>query len=88
LAVNAKVATVLGSIPASSNTVETWEGADEAVLSNVHKKDYYIAGPSKPLTETVQKYACGGKIRYGTNPRTNKTDPQRVTVKSVGKPFI
>ncbi len=71
--VNAKIAIVLVSIPESSN---------------VHKKEYYITGPSKPLTETVQKYACGGKIRYGTNPRTNKTDPQRATVKSVGKPFI
>jgi hypothetical protein len=34
LAVNVKVATVLGSIPASSDTGV----ADEAVLNNVHKK--------------------------------------------------
>ncbi len=31
------VATVRGSIPASSDTLE-YEGADEAVLNNVHKK--------------------------------------------------
>jgi hypothetical protein len=38
LAVNAKVATDLGSIPASSDTVESEGAADEAVLNNVHKK--------------------------------------------------
>jgi hypothetical protein len=38
-----KVATVRGSIPASSDTLE-YEGADEAVLNNVHKKN-----PKKPL---------------------------------------
>ncbi len=37
LAVNAKIATVLGSIPASTDTVK-YEGAeDEAVLNNLHK---------------------------------------------------
>ena len=35
---NAKVAKVLGSIPASSDTVESEGAADEAVLNNVHKK--------------------------------------------------
>ncbi len=34
LAVNAEVATVLGSIPASYDTVE-WGSADEAVLNKV-----------------------------------------------------
>jgi hypothetical protein len=38
LDVNVKVATVLGSIPASSDTVESEGAADEAVLNNVHKK--------------------------------------------------
>jgi hypothetical protein len=37
LTVNAKVATVLGSIPASSDTVESDGAADEAELNNVHK---------------------------------------------------
>ncbi len=40
LAVNAKVATVLGSIPASFGTVDSgirW-AADEAVSNNVHEK--------------------------------------------------
>jgi hypothetical protein len=37
LAVNVKVATVLGWIPASFDTVES-EGAAEAVLKNLHKK--------------------------------------------------
>ncbi len=36
LAVNAKVATVVGSIPASSNTVGNWKAGDEAVLNTVH----------------------------------------------------
>ncbi len=36
LAVNAKVATALGSIPASSDSVKPEGAADEAVLNNVH----------------------------------------------------
>jgi hypothetical protein len=38
LAVNAKVATVLGSIPASSDTVESVWRQIEAVFNNVRKK--------------------------------------------------
>jgi hypothetical protein len=38
LAVNAKVATVQGSIPVSSDRVESEVAADEAVLNNIHKK--------------------------------------------------
>jgi hypothetical protein len=37
LAFNVKVATVLGSIPASSDTVES-EGQMKQMLNNVHKK--------------------------------------------------
>ncbi len=36
LAANAKFATILGSIPASSDT-EEYDGRHEAVLNNVHK---------------------------------------------------
>jgi hypothetical protein len=38
LAANAKVATVLVSIPASSDTVDSEVEANKAVLNNVHKK--------------------------------------------------
>ena len=38
LTANAEVATVLGSIPASSDTVESEGDADEAVFNIVHKK--------------------------------------------------
>ncbi len=38
LTVNAKVATVLGSIPSILRHSEIWGAADEAVLNNVHKK--------------------------------------------------
>ncbi len=40
LTVNAKVATVLGTILASSDTVEYegWQPADETLLNTVHKK--------------------------------------------------
>ncbi len=38
LTANAEVATVLGSIPASYDTVESEWGANEAVLNTVHKK--------------------------------------------------
>ncbi len=38
LPANAEVATVLGSIPASSDTTESEEAADEAVLNKVLKK--------------------------------------------------
>ncbi len=37
LTANAEVATVLGSIPASSDTVESEGAADEAVSNKVHK---------------------------------------------------
>jgi hypothetical protein len=36
LTANAKIATVLGSIPTSSDTVESGGATDEAVLNNVH----------------------------------------------------
>ncbi len=42
LAVNAKVATVLGSIPASSEHNGIQGAADEAVLNNVYKKEEKI----------------------------------------------
>ncbi len=46
LAVNAKVAAVLGLIPASSDTAELeGGGADEAVLYNVYKKKKSIKNP-------------------------------------------
>ncbi len=38
LAAKAKVATVLGLIPASSKTMESGGAADEAVLNNVNEK--------------------------------------------------
>jgi hypothetical protein len=38
MAVKAKVATFLGSIPASSDTVESGGAADEAAWNNVHEK--------------------------------------------------
>ncbi len=38
LTVNAVVATVLGSIPASSDTGGIWGAADEALLNIVHKE--------------------------------------------------
>ncbi len=38
LTANAKVATVLGSIPESSDTVESEGAADEALLNKVHAK--------------------------------------------------
>jgi hypothetical protein len=42
LAANANVSTVLGSIPASSDTVENCGAANEAVFNNVHKKEKKI----------------------------------------------
>ncbi len=38
LTVNAVVATVVGLIPASSDTVESEGAADETVLNKVHKR--------------------------------------------------
>ncbi len=49
LAVNATVATVLGSVPASSDTVESDGAAEEAVLNNVHKKIQKIPFCKKSL---------------------------------------
>ncbi len=46
LTVNAVVATVLGSILASSDTVESEGAADETELNTVHKK------PKKPPFKT------------------------------------
>ncbi len=45
--VNAKVATVLGSIPASSEIGESEGAADEAVLNNVHNKEKSKRSPCK-----------------------------------------
>jgi hypothetical protein len=51
LTVNAKVASGLGSIPASSNTVEYKGRVEEAVLNNVHKKKKIIKNP--PLKKDI-----------------------------------
>ncbi len=42
LTANAKVAAVLGSIPASSDNSGIWEAAEEAVLNKVHEKNQKI----------------------------------------------
>ncbi len=39
LTVNVKVATILGSISASSDTVKSEVAAEEALLNNVHKNE-------------------------------------------------
>ncbi len=61
LTANAVVATVLGSIPASSDTVESEGAADEAVLNIVHKKK------KSPLKKKNYYYylLCDGVVREG-----------------------
>jgi hypothetical protein len=54
LTVNAEVATVLGSIPASSNTVESEGVADEAVLNTVNRKK-------------IKKFLCYLSVCYSTS---------------------
>jgi hypothetical protein len=64
LTANVKVATVLGSIPASSDTVESEGAADEAVLNTVHRRkkntlfDFHKRSPLHwSLTSYIVQYA-------------------------------
>jgi hypothetical protein len=52
---NADVATVLGSIPASSNTVKSEERQDEAVLNTVHTVDEEKS-KNLPVRITIDSY--------------------------------
>jgi hypothetical protein len=58
LAVNAKVATVLGLIPASSDTKESEGAADEAVLNNIHYKKNSIYPVQQRIFRKYDKLLC------------------------------